>query len=75
MRIGILGSGDVGRKLADSFIEIRHLVKIGSRNANQEKLTEWMAKHDKAKVSLGTFCRSSFVWLTKSYRNVMGWNS
>ena len=54
MKIGILGSGDVGRKLADSFIENNHLVKIGSRNPNQEKLTEWMAKHDKAKVSSGT---------------------
>lgn len=59
MRIGILGSGDVGRKLADGFIENKHLVKIGSRNPNQEKLTEWMAKHDKAKVSLGTFAEAA----------------
>ena len=55
MRIGILGSGDVGRKLADNFIETKHKVKIGSRNPNQQKITEWMAKHDKAKVSSGTF--------------------
>ncbi|MGA9149416.1 MAG: NAD(P)-binding domain-containing protein [Candidatus Nitrosopolaris sp.] len=59
MRIGIRGSGDVGRKLADSFIENKHLVKIGSRNPNQEKLTEWMAKHDKAKVSSGTFAEAA----------------
>jgi predicted dinucleotide-binding enzyme len=59
MRIGILGSGDVGRKLADSFIENNQLVKIGSRNPNQEKLTEWMAKHDKAKVSSGTFAEAA----------------
>jgi 8-hydroxy-5-deazaflavin:NADPH oxidoreductase len=59
MRVGILGSGDVGRKLADSFIEIRHIVKIGTRNPNQDKLTEWMAKHDKAKVSLGTFAEAA----------------
>jgi 8-hydroxy-5-deazaflavin:NADPH oxidoreductase len=59
MRIGILGSGDVGRKLADSFIENKHLVKIGSRNPNQEKLTEWMATHDKAKVSSGTFAEAA----------------
>jgi predicted dinucleotide-binding enzyme len=58
MRIGILGSGDVGRKLADSLIET-NLVKIGSRNPNQEKLTEWMAKHDKAKVSSGTFAEAA----------------
>jgi predicted dinucleotide-binding enzyme len=54
-----LGSGDVGRKLADSFIENNQLVKIGSRNPNQEKLTEWMAKHDKAKVSSGTFAEAA----------------
>jgi 8-hydroxy-5-deazaflavin:NADPH oxidoreductase len=59
MRFGILGSGDVGRKLADSFIENKHPVKIGSRNPNQEKLTEWMAKHDKAKVLSGTFAEAA----------------
>ena len=41
MRIGILGSGDVGRKLADSFIENKHIVKIGSRNPNQERAISW----------------------------------
>ena len=60
MRIGILGSGDVGHKLADSFIEIKHIVKIGSRNPNQnQKITEWRAKHDKAKVSVGTFVEAA----------------
>jgi predicted dinucleotide-binding enzyme len=59
MKIGILGSGDVGLKLADSFIENKHPVKIGSRNPNQEKLTEWIAKHDKAKVSSGTFAEAA----------------
>jgi predicted dinucleotide-binding enzyme len=54
-----LGSGDVGLKLVDSFIENKHLVKIGSRNPNQEKLTEWIAKHDKAKVSSGTFAEAA----------------
>ena len=59
MRIGILGSGDVGRRLADGFIELGHIVKIGSRNPRQEKITEWMAKHDKAKVSSGTFAEAA----------------
>jgi predicted dinucleotide-binding enzyme len=39
MKIGILGSGDVGRRLADGFIELRDTVKIGPRNPNQEKIT------------------------------------
>jgi hypothetical protein len=59
MKIGILGSGDVGRKLAEGFLEIGDTIKIGSRNPNQEKITEWMAKHDKAKVSSGTFAEAA----------------
>ena len=55
MKIGILGSGDVGRKLADGFIELGHQVKIGSRDPRQSKLTEWIDKHDKEKASSGTF--------------------
>jgi predicted dinucleotide-binding enzyme len=57
MNIGILGSGDVGRRLGDGFIELGHTVKIGSRNPNQEKITEWMAKHDK--VSSGSFAEAA----------------
>jgi 8-hydroxy-5-deazaflavin:NADPH oxidoreductase len=49
MKIGILGSGDVGRRLGNGFVELGHTVKIGSRNPHQEKITEWMAKHDKQK--------------------------
>jgi len=59
VKIGILGSGDVGRRLGDGFIELGHAVKIGSRNPKQEKITEWMTKHDKAKVSSGTFAEAA----------------
>jgi 8-hydroxy-5-deazaflavin:NADPH oxidoreductase len=55
MKIGILGSGDVGRKLADGFIELGHEVRIGSRDPRQSKITEWLDKHDKEKASSGTF--------------------
>ncbi|HET7148131.1 MAG TPA: hypothetical protein VFI73_06470 [Candidatus Nitrosopolaris sp.] len=37
-------------------------MKIGifaSRNPHQAKITEWMAKHDKAKVSSGTFAEAA----------------
>ena len=64
MRVGILGSGDVGRKLADSFIEIRHIVKIDTRNPNQDKLTEWMAKYRGKKSFIRNFCTSSIIWRT-----------
>jgi predicted dinucleotide-binding enzyme len=54
MKVGIIGSGEVGRRLADGFIE-GHQVKIGSRDPNQIKITEWINKHDKEKASSGTF--------------------
>ncbi len=59
MNIGILGSGDVGRRLGDGFIELGHTVKIASRNPNQEKIIEWMAKHEKVKVSSGSFAEAA----------------
>ena len=55
MKIGIIGSGDVGRKLGDGFIELGHLVKIGSRDPNQSKITAWISKHGKENASSGTF--------------------
>lgn len=59
MKIGILGSGDVGRKLADGFIELGHQIKIGSRDPNHSKITEWIDKHDKEKASSGTFAETA----------------
>lgn len=59
MKIGIIGSGDVGRRLADGFLEIGDTIKIGSRNPNQQKVTEWIAKHDKTKASSGTFAEAA----------------
>jgi predicted dinucleotide-binding enzyme len=59
MNIGILGSGDVGRRLGDGFIELGHTVKIASRNPNQEKIIEWMVKHEKVKVSSGSFAEAA----------------
>ena len=55
MKIGIIGSGDVGQRLADGFIELGHAVKIGSRDPNQKKIIEWIGKHDKGTASSGTF--------------------
>ena len=59
MKIGILGSGDARRKRADGFSEIGHTVKIGSRDPNQKKVAEWIAKHNKRNVSSGTFAETA----------------
>ena len=54
MRIGILGSGDVGRALGSAFAACGHEVKVGSRDANNSKLKEWASKAG-AHASAGTF--------------------
>lgn len=54
MRIGILGSGDVGRALGSAFAACGHEVKIGSRDANNPKITEWAGRAG-AHASGGTF--------------------
>jgi predicted dinucleotide-binding enzyme len=54
MRIGILGSGDVGRALGSAFAACGHEVMVGSREANNPKIREWAAKAG-AHASGGTF--------------------
>jgi 8-hydroxy-5-deazaflavin:NADPH oxidoreductase len=48
MRIGILGSGDVGKALAGGFIKHGHELMLGTREPG--KLADWSAKQRKAKV-------------------------
>ncbi len=52
MRVGVLGSGDVGKVLARGFISLGHEAKIGSRDP--EKLAEWVNAAGKG-ASAGTF--------------------
>jgi len=47
MKIGIIGSGDVGRRLADGLIELGHQVWIGTRDTSKKELVEWVDKHKK----------------------------
>jgi predicted dinucleotide-binding enzyme len=53
-KIGILGTGDVGRTLGKGFVASGHEVKLGSRDAKNEKAQAW-AKENGAKASAGTF--------------------
>jgi predicted dinucleotide-binding enzyme len=62
MKIGILGSGDVGRKIGDGLIEIGHEVKIGTRDPNKEQIVQWVRNHgevDKQKASVGSFSEAA----------------
>ncbi|HZE06106.1 MAG TPA: NAD(P)-binding domain-containing protein [Solirubrobacteraceae bacterium] len=44
MRIGVLGTGSVGRRIADKLLELGHHVTMGSRSAESEALREWLAE-------------------------------
>ena len=56
MKIGILGSGEVGRKLADGCIDYGHQVMIGTRNPTKEEIRKWIdnSKH-KENAFVGSF--------------------
>jgi predicted dinucleotide-binding enzyme len=56
MKVGILGSGDVGLKLADSFLKLGYSVKIGTRSPG--KIAEWVAEHG-SKASAGNFAEAA----------------
>jgi hypothetical protein len=58
MKIGILGSGDVGQVLGAGFARLGHEVKLGSRNPNQEKIKAWVEK-TKHGVSAGSFAEAA----------------
>ncbi len=48
MKIGILGSGDVGKALASGFLKHGHEVMMGTRTASQ--LSDWSKQNPKGKV-------------------------
>jgi predicted dinucleotide-binding enzyme len=54
LKIGILGTGDVGRTLGNGFIALGHEVKMGSRDAHNEKAVAW-ASTSGINASTGTF--------------------
>ena len=58
MKIGILGSGDVGQSLGSGFVSLGHQVKIGSREGGNEKSRAW-ARRAGAKASTGTFAEAA----------------
>ena len=53
MKIGILGTGNVGQALGIGFANLGHDVKMGSRDPNQEKVKDWINKVG-SKASAGT---------------------
>ncbi len=58
MKVGILGTGDVGRALGTGFAKLGHDVKMGSRSKTNEKAVAW-ARETGAKASVGTFAEAA----------------
>jgi predicted dinucleotide-binding enzyme len=58
MKIGILGTGDVGRALGSGFVKHGHEVKIGSREAGNEKAEAWRRQAG-YRASTGTFAEAA----------------
>ena len=54
MRIGVLGTGEVGNRLGTKLASLGHEVKMGSLTAQNPKAMAW-AKASGAKASAGTF--------------------
>jgi len=54
MRIGVLGTGMVGKAIAGKLVALGHEVKMGSRSADNEQAREWAAAAGSS-ASQGTF--------------------
>jgi predicted dinucleotide-binding enzyme len=54
MRIGVLGTGMVGRTIGSKLIALGHEVMMGSRTANNADASEWVASAGEG-ASQGTF--------------------
>lgn len=50
MKIGILGSGIVGRVLGTAFINEGYQVMLGTRDINKEEIVKWLSQNQAAKV-------------------------
>ena len=57
-RVGVLGSGEVGRRLAAGFASRGHDVMIGSREPGKPELSEWLSG-DGAGIKAGTFAETA----------------
>jgi len=58
MKIGIIGSGDVGQVLGAGFAKAGHQVMLGTRDPAQEKVRSWVAKTGSG-ATAGTFAEAA----------------
>jgi predicted dinucleotide-binding enzyme len=58
MKVGIIGSGDVGQALGSGFIKLGHPVRLGSRTAKNPATQAWSTRTG-APASAGTFSEAA----------------
>src|SRR5262245_11693944 len=64
MKVGIFGTGDVGKALGRAFVTLGHDVKMGAREPNNAKAASFVAESG-PKASAGTFAEvAEFAELT-----------
>jgi 8-hydroxy-5-deazaflavin:NADPH oxidoreductase len=57
MKIGIIGSGIVGRVLASAFLKEGHSVMLGTRDTAKEEVVKWKAENSNGQT--GTFTETA----------------
>ena len=57
MKIGIIGSGVVGRVLASAFLKEGHTVTLGTRNTAKAEVAKWKAENPSGNI--GTFAAAT----------------
>src|ERR1700678_3945821 len=50
MKVGIIGSADVGQALAHGFLSEKHTVMLGTRNKMKEEVVNWQKGNPCARV-------------------------
>jgi 8-hydroxy-5-deazaflavin:NADPH oxidoreductase len=58
MKVGVIGSGDVGRRLGQGFAAKGHDVKLGTRDPTKKEVQAWL-KETAGKVSVGSFAEAA----------------
>ncbi len=59
MKIGVLGTGVVGKKLGTGLVNLGHEVRMGTRDPNSERVKKWAGKSGE-KASAGTFAEAAY---------------
>jgi predicted dinucleotide-binding enzyme len=57
LKVGVLGSGDVGRVLASAFLKEGHPVMLGTRDPSKDQVVKW--KKDNPKGTTGNFAETA----------------